>query len=134
MTSGFYLIAPGLPGTILTAGALNLLVAFIAWALSKRIDQHPLAATIGASTARLAMLLVDRRGARNGTGIVPVESHDPNAQPRAGQRNTSFELMLAAFIGGFAAEGSGYAAGSMASTTRCNSWRASCLRYLHWPP
>ena len=108
LTSGFYLIARfGLPGTILTAGALNLLIAFIAWYLSRKIDQPPMLQAgrtsavpdpdvtwlISASVVTgLASFLYEIAWIRMLSLVLGSATH-------------SFELMLAAFIAGLAAGG-----------------------------
>jgi spermidine synthase len=108
LTSGFYLIAKfGLPGTILVAGALNLLVAFIAWVLSKRVDQHALtsAESATAGPARDVAWLI---GAALVTGLASFLYEIAWIRMLSlvlGSATHSFELMLAAFIAGLAAGG-----------------------------
>jgi spermidine synthase len=108
LTSGFFLISRfGLPGTILTAGTLNLLVAFIAWALSKKIDQRPMAQADSTSTVPapdVAWLI----SASVVTGLASFLYEIAWIRMLSlvlGSATHSFELMLAAFIGGLAAGG-----------------------------
>lgn len=108
----------GLPGTVLTAGVLNILVALVAWLLSKSIDEETLAPIADASIARSAdtpeqaenSLAVRRLGrvllwstAVSGAASFVYEVGWVRLLNQAlGSTIHSFELMLAAFILGLA--------------------------------
>lgn len=108
----------GLPGTVLTAGVLNILVALVAWLLSKSIDEGTLAPIADASIARAAdspaqaenALAVRRLGrvllwstAVSGAASFVYEVGWVRLLNQAlGSTIHSFELMLAAFILGLA--------------------------------
>ncbi len=109
LVSGFFLIdRVGLPGTLLTAGLLNILLAIVVWFLAKtnhgRAIRRPSLASrrrrVGASTGSLAAAFV--------TGLVAFLYEMAWIRMLSlvlGSSTHSFELMLAAFIFGLAMGG-----------------------------
>jgi spermidine synthase len=105
LTSGFFLIdRVGLPGTIFTAGLLNVLLALVVWALTKRIaapDVTPPAARsaeaslAARSITRAILLLAFATGAAS---FVYEITWIRMLALGLGASTHAFEVMLAAFI------------------------------------
>ena len=117
LIAGFYLVAAvGLPGTLLTAAALNVLVAVATLAIADRrpgaerltldpSDRRPLAegGAFSSSLPRLRMLML---GVAFGTAVASFGYEIGWLRMLAlvlGSATHSFELMLSAFIAGLAA-------------------------------
>lgn len=112
LASGFWLIAEfGLPGTIITAGAINLLLAGTVWGLARDGEPVPLAAAGSASApahpqrdpAWAALLIVAL-----GTGLASFIYELGWIRMLSmvlGAATHAFELMLSAFILGLALGG-----------------------------
>jgi len=108
LTSGFYLIGRlGLPGTLLTAGALNLLVALAAWLLSRGTAVPPVRTASEAAqlTTRSPRLLAIAALATGLASFFYEIAWIRMLSLALGSSTHSFELMLAAFIFGLAAGG-----------------------------
>jgi spermidine synthase len=104
LTSGFVLIAwVGLPGTLRTAGALNLLIAAVVWLLA-RPARHPVLAASSAedSSARLLIAVALFTGLAS---FVYEISWIRMLSLVLGASTHAFELMLATFILGLALGG-----------------------------
>src|SRR5688572_21983684 len=104
LASGFALIAwGGLPGTLQTAGVLNLLIALVVWVLA-RPQQHPALVKIpGAATdARLLLAIAFFTGLAS---FIYEISWIRMLSLVLGASTHSFELMLATFIFGLALGG-----------------------------
>jgi predicted membrane-bound spermidine synthase len=114
LLSGFVLIAAvGLPGTIMTAGLINVLVALFAWALSKGLPPtEPIAANTGTSIDTGS---VAAASARNGRKLLLIVAFLTGCASFIyeiiwirmlsmvlGSSNHAFEIMLCAFILGLA--------------------------------
>ncbi len=108
LASGFLLIPLlGLPGAMLTAGFLELLVAFITWFLAKQIpDALPTAElakpTITADTRRFALLIYSFTFATAMASFFYEIGWIRMLSLVLGSSVQSFELMLSAFILGLA--------------------------------
>lgn len=116
LTSTFLLMpAVGMPGTMLTAGLLNLLVAFWAWAISKRLPSQTVvvASVLGGTddanasrqNSRLAWLLLWAAAITGSTSFVYEIGWVRLLNQSMGSSLHSFELMLSAFILGLALGG-----------------------------
>jgi spermidine synthase len=104
LASGFALIAwGGLPGTLQTAGVLNLLIALVVWVLA-RPQQHPALAKIpgAAADARLLLAIAFFTGLAS---FIYEISWIRMLSLVLGASTHSFELMLATFIFGLALGG-----------------------------
>lgn len=114
LLSGFVLIAAvGLPGTIMTAGLINILVALFAWAVSKGLpSSEPIA--VRAATASTAAPL-EANSAGNGPKLLLIVAFLTGCASFIyeiiwirmlsmvlGSSNHAFEIMLCAFILGLA--------------------------------
>ncbi|MDI9238837.1 spermine synthase [Lysobacter sp. LF1] len=107
-----FLILPlvGMPGTILTAGALNIVVAAIAWGVWKTRGRDPVQARVAtpqATTAdesfpRLSKILLVSAFVTGATSFVYEIGWVRLLNQALGTTIHSFELMLAAFILGLA--------------------------------
>jgi spermidine synthase len=106
----------GMPGSVLTGGLLNVLVALIAWALWKRLpkEDSPVAPSVArsvrseAAVARsphLARVLMVGAAITGGTSFVYEIGWVRLLNQVLGTTIHSFELMLAAFILGLACGG-----------------------------
>lgn len=107
LLSGFVLIAAvGLPGTILSAGLINIAVALAAWAMSKKL---PVAAPIAVQTAEVS------GGTTNGSSVLLIVAFLTGCASFVyeiiwirmlsmvlGSSNHAFEIMLCSFILGLA--------------------------------
>ena len=105
LTSGFVLIAwAGLPGTLRTAGALNLLIAAVVWVLA-RPAQHPSLHEEPHRDAGTARLLLMVAGFTGLASFVYEISWIRMLSLVLGASTHAFELMLATFILGLALGG-----------------------------
>ncbi|MDX1376117.1 MAG: fused MFS/spermidine synthase, partial [Burkholderiales bacterium] len=104
LASGFVLIAwVGLPGTLRTAGVINLCLAAIVWVLARPLHHAPLEARAGAGTAAPLLLAVAFF-----TGLASFVYEISWIRMLAlvlGASTHSFELMLSTFILGLALGG-----------------------------
>jgi len=104
LASGFALIAwGGLPGTLQTAGVLNLLIALVVWVLA-RPQQHPALAKISGAAADARLLLAIAFFTGLASFIYEI-SWIRMLSLVLGASTHSFELMLATFIFGLALGG-----------------------------
>jgi spermidine synthase len=104
--------AVGMPGTVLTAGVLNIAVALIAWGISKSIEmprQSPmpveralLAGDEGDTVRRLGRILLSATAISGAASFVYEIGWVRLLNQAFGTTIHSFELMLAAFIFGLA--------------------------------
>jgi predicted membrane-bound spermidine synthase len=105
LASGFVLIAwVGLPGTLRTAGFLNLLLALIVWRLARPARHRPIRPAPEADTRALPLLL----GVAFFTGLASFVYEISWIRMLSlvlGASTHSFELMLATFIFGLALGG-----------------------------
>jgi predicted membrane-bound spermidine synthase len=108
LASGFWLIGlVGLPGTIMTAGLLNVALALVVWVLTK-LDPHPQSAPIAASTAPagesrgLATLFLAAAAITGASSFIYEIGWLRMLSLVLGSTTHSFELMLSAFITGLA--------------------------------
>jgi len=109
LASGFWLIeVVGLPGTIMSAGLLNVALALVVWALV-RIDvgksTAPMPSATRAQTAgdrRLAMLFFFAAGLTGAASFIYEIGWIRMLSLVLGSTTHSFELMLSAFITGLA--------------------------------
>jgi spermidine synthase len=103
LASGFWLIAwVGLPGTLRTAGALNLLIALTVWALARSLQHAPVAGDSREERARLFLAIAFFTGLASFVyEIVWIRM----LSLVLGASTHSFELMLATFIFGLALGG-----------------------------
>src|SRR3954468_1622301 len=103
LASGFWLIAwVGLPGTLGTAGAVNLLIAVTVWALGRSLRNAPLAGDSSDERARLFLAIAFFTGLASFVyEIVWIRM----LSLVLGASTHSFELMLATFILGLALGG-----------------------------
>src|SRR3954466_1639073 len=103
LASGFWLIAwVGLPGTLRTAGALNLLIAVTVWGLGRSFRNPPLAGDSSDERARLFLAIAFFTGLASFVyEIVWIRM----LSLVLGASTHSFELMLATFILGLALGG-----------------------------
>ncbi|HZX77222.1 spermine synthase [Lysobacter sp.] len=100
----------GMPGTILTAGILNILVALIAWGVSKalsarpeRVVENPVpAAADNDEIRRLSKILLASAFVTGATSFIYEIGWVRLLNQALGTTVHSFELMLAAFIFGLA--------------------------------
>jgi len=107
-----FLLLPwiGMPGTILTAGVLNILVALIAWVVSRALSGRPVqsAASVAREAAdpgqyqRLSKILLVSAFITGATSFVYEIGWVRLLNQALGTTIHSFELMLAAFILGLA--------------------------------
>lgn len=105
LVSGFYLIdRVGLPGTIFTAGILNIVLALVVWLITKRIDspavtaptaQTAEGAQAGRSITRAILLLAFATGAAS---FIYEITWIRMLTLGLGASTHAFEVMLAAFI------------------------------------
>ncbi len=104
LASGFVLIAwAGLPGTLRTAGVINLCLAAIVWMLARPVHDAPLAARAGGAAAAPLLLAVAFL-----TGLASFVYEISWIRMLAlvlGASTHSFELMLSTFILGLALGG-----------------------------
>jgi spermidine synthase len=104
LASGFVLIAwAGLPGTLRTAGVINLGLAAVVWSLARPVRDAPLEARAGA--ARAAPLLLAVAFFTGLASFVYEISWIRMLSLVLGASTHSFELMLSAFILGLALGG-----------------------------
>ncbi len=104
LTSGFVLIAwVGLPGTLRSAGVINLCLAAIVWMLARPVHHRPLAARAGG--ARAAPLLLAVAFFTGLASFVYEISWIRMLALVLGASTHSFELMLSTFILGLALGG-----------------------------
>jgi predicted membrane-bound spermidine synthase len=105
LASGFVLIAwVGLPGTLRTAGFLNLLLAVVVWVLARPARHRPLRPSPEAQSGALPLLL----GVAFFTGLASFVYEISWIRMLSlvlGASTHSFELMLATFIFGLALGG-----------------------------
>src|SRR5688572_7143890 len=105
LASGFVLIAwVGLPGTLHTAGFMNLLLALVVWLLARPARHRPLRPSAEAQSAALPLLL----GVAFFTGLASFVYEISWIRMLSlvlGASTHSFELMLATFIFGLALGG-----------------------------
>src|SRR5215213_7076643 len=103
LASGFWLIAwVGLPGTLHTAGGLNLLIAFTVWVLGRSLQHAPVAGDSLEERARLFLAIAFFTGLASFVyEIVWIRM----LSLVLGASTHSFELMLATFIFGLALGG-----------------------------
>ena len=103
--------AVGLPGTVMTAGLLNIVVAIGAWAVSKWLDQEdaqarPVASAVAAEepeeAVRLGRILLVATAVSGAASFVYEIGWVRLLNQALGATVHSFELMLAAFILGLA--------------------------------
>ena len=112
LASGFWLISHvGLPGTIMTAGLLNISIALVVWILVKA-DRHPAktaAAAVPTRTAHqgdsLAGLFFFAAGVTGAASFIYEIGWIRMLSLVLGATTHSFELMLSAFITGLALGG-----------------------------
>jgi len=112
LASGFWLISHvGLPGTIMTAGLLNISLALVVWALVKA-DQPPAKTTAAAVPTRidhqgagLAALFFFAAGITGAASFIYEIGWIRMLSLVLGATTHSFELMLSAFISGLALGG-----------------------------
>lgn len=106
-----FLILPmvGMPGTILTAGLINIVVALIAWGIWKAMAARPAAVAEAAAPAvdndefrRLSKILLTSAFITGATSFVYEIGWVRLLNQALGTTIHSFELMLAAFILGLA--------------------------------
>ena len=103
LASGFYLIDKlGLPGTILTAGILNITLALFVWAITKRLPPVAPAAVpaaprdgAGAALGRVVLLLAFATGAAS---FIYEITWIRMLTMGLGASTHAFEVMLSAFI------------------------------------
>lgn len=108
LTSGFYLVGHfGLPGTLLVAAAVNLVVALLAWAAGGRLTTSPpTPETNPVAVDRTAVGVLELVALGTGLASFLYEIAWIRMLTLAlGSSTHSFELMLAAFIVGLAAGG-----------------------------
>jgi spermidine synthase len=108
LASGFWLIAlVGLPGTIMTAGILNVAIALVVFVLTK-LDPNPSAAPLAApaepanGTDRLASLFLVAAAITGASSFMYEIGWLRMLSLVLGSTTHSFELMLSAFITGLA--------------------------------
>jgi predicted membrane-bound spermidine synthase len=110
LASGFWLIGlVGLPGTIMTAGLLNVALALVVWVLTK-LDPHPQTAPIAASASAaraagsdgLALLFLVAAAITGASSFMYEIGWLRMLSLVLGSTTHSFELMLSAFITGLA--------------------------------
>jgi len=105
LTSGFVLIAwAGLPGTLRTAGAINLLLAATVWLVSRPAHDAPLAARAGGDAPAVRLLLAVAFLTGLASFIYEI-SWIRMLSLVLGASTHSFELMLSTFILGLALGG-----------------------------
>ena len=130
LVSGFGLIAlVGLPGTILSAGLLNLCVALLAWVIASRGDRYPPPAPEPSPSriGRVADLRLLLLGASLLTGLASFIYEVGWIRMLSlvlGATTHAFEMMLSAFILGLAL-GSWWVRGRIATL-------AQPIRFLGW--
>jgi predicted membrane-bound spermidine synthase len=109
LVSGFVLIDKlGLPGTILTAGLLNVALALVVWVLTKRIGAVPGEADAPAATpaaSRLATGIAVLAFVTGGASFIYEIAWIRMLTMGLGASTHAFELMLSAFILGMAIGG-----------------------------
>ena len=107
LLSGFLLIpAIGLPGTIITAGLLNLLIATSAWRLAPTAaDSPPMAVAAQASLGKTGWFLLGVSFFTGASSFVYEVGWIRMLSLVLGSATHSFELMLSAFITGLACGG-----------------------------
>jgi spermidine synthase len=112
LVSGFWLIGlVGLPGTIRTAGVLNVAIAVVVWALIKRdpdADSSPIVAARPAHESgvdRTAALFLLAAGVTGAASFIYEIGWIRMLSLVLGSTTHSFELMLSAFITGLALGG-----------------------------
>ncbi|HEX6297694.1 MAG TPA: hypothetical protein VFZ74_14045 [Burkholderiales bacterium] len=106
LVSGFVLIAwAGLPGTLHTAGALNLLIAAVVWLLSRPAHHQPLGVEVREENNSSAWLLLAVAFFTGLASFVYEISWIRMLSLVLGASTHSFELMLSTFILGLALGG-----------------------------
>lgn len=109
LASGFVLIeALGLPGTILTAGIMNVLLAFAVWSLTKRLPAvaaEPARAGAGAGKGGLYWYILAAAFATGAASFIYEITWVRMLVLGLGASTHAFEVMLAAFILGIALGG-----------------------------
>lgn len=109
LASGFYLVAAvGLPGTVLTAGLMNIVIALIVWLLAKDLPQRVLAAPLardaggGAASQRGVILMLGVSALTGAASLMYEIGWIRMLSMVLGSSSHAFELMLSAFILGLA--------------------------------
>jgi len=114
LSTFFLLPAVGLPGTVLTAGILNIVVALLAWMLSKMLHEGGGASTVAKvegtaksgeepeALRRLGRILVWSTAVSGAASFIYEVGWVRLLNQALGTTIHSFELMLAAFILGLA--------------------------------
>ena len=109
LASGFYLIELlGLPGTILTAGIFNILLALVVWALTKRLPPvtvEPTGPKAAAGSGRPEMAILIFAFATGAASFIYEVTWIRMLTMGLGASSHSFEVMLSAFILGIALGG-----------------------------
>lgn len=111
LASGFYLIERiGLPGAMLTAGLLNVALAFAVWLITKRITAAPgagpaVAAGAGEGGSRLFRLMIVLAFASGAASFVYEIAWIRMLSLGLGASSHAFEVMLSAFILGMSLGG-----------------------------
>ena len=107
LASGFLLIAEvGLPGTILTAGILNITLALAVWAVAKRVPvvgpALPAASGAGPAGSALSRTVLVLAFATGGASFIYEITWIRMLSTGLGASTHAFEVMLSAFILGMA--------------------------------
>ncbi|QJR14571.1 spermidine synthase [Usitatibacter palustris] len=107
LASGFYLIERlGLPGTILTAGIMNVGLALLVWALSKALTARAPERTVAAdATKRLTLAIAGIAFVTGAASFMYEIAWIRMLTMGLGASTHAFELMLSAFILGMAIGG-----------------------------
>jgi spermidine synthase len=102
LASGFFLIDRlGLPGTILTAGIMNVVLALVVWAIARRMGSTPYVTPTAASGARggpLAVAVLVLAFVTGAASFIYEVTWIRMLSQALGASTHSFEIMLAAFI------------------------------------
>jgi predicted membrane-bound spermidine synthase len=103
MASGFVLIARfGLPGTMLTAGLVNIALALVVWLIARREAPAARAPQGDASSGTLGKTLLLAAAATGAASFIYEVTWIRMLSTGLGSSTHSFEVMLAAFILGMA--------------------------------
>ncbi|QJR14572.1 spermidine synthase [Usitatibacter palustris] len=107
LASGFYLIERlGLPGTILTAGIMNVLLALVVWGLSKALSARaPERAPTADTTRRLTLAIAGIAFVTGAASFMYEIAWIRMLTMGLGASTHAFEVMLSAFILGMAVGG-----------------------------
>jgi len=92
----------GLPGTLQLAGALNFLIAALAWKLARSVEPAPVAAPAQSGSARLPALFLAAAFITGAASFIYEVSWIRMLSLVLGGTFHAFELMLSAFITGLA--------------------------------